>query len=313
MQYTVLNLNEIREIVEQYDIDKILSFKVLSGGSENTNYLIASNNEKYVLTICEQKTRTEAINLSRLLEHLAINNFSTSKVIQTKKNEFITTYNNKPIILKTFLEGEVIKDLPNDLIELIGIQLGKLHQIKAPDYLPKKLSYGIEYFNEIAIYDKHSLFHKWLLKIENQIIPYMTEATPKSLIHSDIFYNNVIIGNDENSVIIMDFEEAAYYYRIYDIGMAIIGLCSENETININKVTSLLKGYIQEINLTNLEQNALQIFTVYAAASMSFWRHKNFNYTKPNAKMKNHYLELKNIADYINNLPQDCFMKLLKN
>jgi homoserine kinase type II len=313
MQYTSLNLQEIRELTKQYNIDEILSFNILSGGSENTNYLIASNTEKYVLTICEQKTTTEAINLCRLLGHLIINYFSTSKVIPTKKNEFITTYHNKPIILKTFLEGEVIKDLSNDLIELIGIQLGKLHKIKAPDYLPKKLSYGIESFKEIAIYDEDSLFHKWLLKIQNQVMPYMTESIPKTLIHSDIFYNNVIIGNDRKTVVIMDFEEAAYYYRIYDIGMAIIGLCSENESININKVASLLKGYIQEIDLTYLEQNALQTFTVYAAASMSFWRHKNFNYTKPTPKMKNHYLELKNIADYINNLPQDCFVKLLKN
>ena len=97
----------------------------------------------------------------------------------------------------------------------------------------------------------------------------------------------------------MDFEEATYYYRIYDIGMAIVGLCSENEKINLKKVAALLKGYVQEIDLTEKEQNALQPFTVYAAAAMSFWRHQNFNYTKPTPGMEDHYLELKNIAGCI--------------
>lgn len=312
MQYTILDLEQLRKLTQQYPINEIISFKVLSGGSENTNYLITSDNEKYVLTICEQKTKEEAINLCLLLEHLFINGFSTSRVIQTKTNQFIINYNNKPIILKKFIEGRVVKNLSHESMELIGIQLGKLHKIEAPNYLPKELSYGLEYFNDITIYDKGSPFHKWLLEIKKSILPYMIESTPKSLIHSDVFYNNVIVTNDKTAIIIMDFEEAARYYRVFDVGMSIVGLCSKKEAIDLDKVTSLLKGYVQDIRLTDLEQNALQTFTVYAAASMSFWRHKNFNYTNPTPNMKNHYLELKNIADYIDSLPSDCFIQLLK-
>jgi len=313
MQYTVLNLEEIKELTRQYEIGEIISHKILSGGSENTNYLISSQSKSYVLTICEQKTNQEANNLAMLLEHLAANNFSTSKIIRNKNNENVTTYNGKPVLLKTFLEGEIISDLPNYLIELIGIQLGKLHKIEAPDYLPQKLNYGLEQFSDVGLYAKDSSFDYWLKKIENQITPYLTEAIPQVLIHSDVFFSNVIVSKDERSVTIMDFEEATYYYRIFDIGMTIVGICKSEKTIDLEKVSNLLSGYIKEIKLTDIEQNALQTFTAYAAAAMSFWRHRNFNYVNPTPGMENHYLELKKIADDVNGLPNDCFKEMLNS
>lgn len=54
-QYTTLNRQEIENIAANYSISNISSFKVLSGGSENTNYAIFTENGNYVLTICEQK------------------------------------------------------------------------------------------------------------------------------------------------------------------------------------------------------------------------------------------------------------------
>ena len=63
------------------------------------------------------------------------------------------------------MEGNIIEDLSSDLMELIGIQMGCLHQIKAPDYLPKSLAYGIENFEQLAIYATDSTFHIWLEKI----------------------------------------------------------------------------------------------------------------------------------------------------
>jgi Ser/Thr protein kinase RdoA (MazF antagonist) len=71
-----------------------------------------------------------------------------------------------------------------------------------------------------------------------------------------------------------------------------------------------LKGYGQEIKLLDLELNALQAFTVYAGAAMTFWRHKNFNYTRPDSKLSNHYMGLKVLADYMADQPADCFLKL---
>lgn len=312
MPYTELDKDMIGELVRQFNIEEVISFNLLSGGSENTNYRIASEAGTFVLTICEQKSLKETLHLCLLLEHLADNGFSTSTIIRNKDKEAVIFYKDKPVILKSYLEGTIVQDLSPDLMEQIGVQMGQLHRISAPEYLPKKLGYGIEYFGQVAHYAANFSFHQWLLRIEEQMRPYLTDTLPKCLIHSDIFYSNVIVQKDECKVYIMDFEEAAYYYRIFDVGMAIIGLCKEGQQINLEKVYHLLSGYVQEISLTQEEQKALQPCTVYAAAAMSFWRHRNFNYTNPTPGMEDHYLELKNVADFVNDLPQDTFLDILR-
>lgn len=309
--YTVLNSEEINSIIANYAIGGVISYKILSGGSENTNYLIQTDNHSYVLTICEQKSILETTNLAMLLAHLEANDFLTSIPIKTKEKTLVSSYKEKPVLLKTFIEGQIMDDLPNHLLTLIGKQLGKLHKIKAPEYLPRTINYGKEHFVDVGIYAPNSHFHLWLREIGAYIAPYMVLNLPKSLVHSDVFFSNVIVDNTENSIAIMDFEEATCYFRVFDIGMTIVGLCSQNETIDPKKVKTLLKGYLQEVSLTELEKESLQVFTIYAAASMCFWRHKNFNYTNPTPELKDHYLELKNIADFVKNLPHDCFKELM--
>ena len=108
-QYTHLNEKEIVAILEQFDIYNISSFKLLSGGSENTNYLVESESRKYVLCICEQKTEKEAKELAHLLNHLEANNFDTSKIIQSTNNELVIICKDKPIMVKGFIEGKIQK------------------------------------------------------------------------------------------------------------------------------------------------------------------------------------------------------------
>ncbi|KAG1647443.1 Homoserine kinase [Nymphon striatum] len=269
--YSVLNQADLNEILKQYDIETIDSFSLLSGGSENTNYKVRSGNRKFVLTICEQKTFANANDLAHLLAHLAKHDFETSKVIPNNSGDLVSLWNEKPIMLKNFLDGEIIEDLPNQIIENIGFKMGELHQIAVPDYLPKGLNYGQEYFHETSQYASNSSFTSWLETIHEYIKPYFNENLPKTLIH-----------------------KAANYYRIFDVGMTIVGLCSENKKLNLEKMGYLLKGYQQIIALQEAEKKALQAFTVYAAAAMTFWRHRNFNHTNPDPEMFDHYLGINN-------------------
>jgi len=312
-QSTRLNDIDIRTILAKFDIHNISSFELLIGGSENTNYLVKSENGKYVLCIFEQKTEKNAKELAHLLKHLEVNNFNTSKLIYTSDSESVIIWKNKPIIIKAFIEGEIRKDLPPHLLKLIGKELAKLHQINVPEYLPKHLNCGMEQFSNVKKYSANSEFDIWLKNILEYISPYLKLNLPKSIIHSDVFWDNVIISKDDNTATIIDFEESVNYYRLFDIGMTIIGTCGEEKIINMEKIKYLLDGYQSEIQLLDVEINSLKAFTIYAGASMTFWRHQNFNYVKPNIKMSNHYLGLKVLVDDIVKQSDDCFVGLIKN
>jgi len=308
-QYTHITRPEIETILRDFAIQNITSFEILSGGSENTNYLIQTEKGKYVLSICEQKTVKRAKELAHLLEHLAKHHFETSKVVHTLNNEPIVLWKDKPLMVKKFIEGKIQKDLSPSLLKLVGTELAKLHKIDAPEYLPKQLDYGKEQFVKVEKYAANSLFDVWLKEKLAYVSPYFTMDLPKAFIHSDVFCDNIIISEEESTVVIMDFEEAAYYYRIFDIGMTIIGVCGEEKTINLDKAKYLLEGYQAELSLLEIELKALKAFTIYAGAAMTFWRHQNFNYTKPDPKLANHYLGLKVLTDYMAEQADDCFIE----
>lgn len=295
-------------ILSNYDITELRSCNILSGGSQNTNFEVVTEKGKFVLTICEEKSVEDTVNLACLLEHLASNNFITSTIVRSSKNEPICLWKGKPLMLKSFLEGTIMEVLPNHLLESVGRELSKLHQIEAPEYLPAVISYGKENFDAVAEYAPGSPYYIWLKNIEHYIEQYIHPDLPKALIHSDIFSSNIIVGEDERTTTIMDFEEVTYYYRVFDLGMTIVGLCREGKSINFEKMNALLKGYYQGLQLQETELKALQPFTVYAAAAMSFWRHKHYNFTFPNPTFKDHYLELKHIADHVKDLPSEVFL-----
>jgi len=135
--YTILNEGVINAILENYNIAPVRNFEVLGGGSENTNYFVESDDGKFVLTICENKTLEHSRALATLLEHLMENGFHTSKVIRDKDGECISTLNGKPIMLKGFLDGKVLEAFDLDMTRKLGQQIGRLHQIKPLTHLPE--------------------------------------------------------------------------------------------------------------------------------------------------------------------------------
>lgn len=308
--YTSLNQDEIKSISSRFNLHKIDSFTVLVGGLENSNYKITSNEKSYVLSICEQKSFEKAEELALLLEYLNQNNFHTSKTINNKQGNPILVWNKKPIMIKKYIQGKIEKNFSENILKLIGEQIAKLHMIPPPSYLPSQVNYGKEKFDDLKKYSDSSKFQLWLNQKIEYLKPFFKIDLTKSFIHSDVFYDNIIVSNDELSITIMDFEESAFYYRIYDIGMAIIGVCRDDQLINLDKVKNLMIGYKNIIDLSENELKSLKAFTVYAGVSMTFWRYLNFNYIKPNSLLSNHYLELKNLTDFIEKLPDNAFDNL---
>ncbi|MCK5441470.1 MAG: phosphotransferase [Maribacter sp.] len=306
-QYTFLTKADIQSILIPYGIKNVLSYKVLSGGWVNSNYKVQTLTQDFVLTISEQKSIQKATALAFFLVYLDQHSFTTSKIVKTLKGELTTVWDQKPVLLKEYIEGDIIEDLSENQLTYLGGELAKLHGIEPPDYLPKGVSYGMEHFDDVKVYAPHSSFYTWLKALRKHIEDLISSELPRSLVHGDIFFNNVIVSKDGERVTIMDFEDACQYYRIFDIGMMLIGTCSEGESLSLHKARHLLKGYQQKIKLLDIEIIALQAFTAYGAAATAFWRHQNFNYVHVDAGMKGHYLALKNLADNVMNIHSDQF------
>ena len=87
--YTKINQKEINIINENFNIDKIKSFKGIKQGIENTNYLLKSKKKKYILTIFEKRvSQKEVPFFMKLMDNLNSSKINCPKPLKTKNNKY---------------------------------------------------------------------------------------------------------------------------------------------------------------------------------------------------------------------------------
>ena len=85
--YTKIVNKDISYINKKFEIEKIISFKGIKKGIENTNYIVKFNSTKFVLTIFEKRVKTKDLPFfMKLMSGLSNLNINCPRPIKTKKN-----------------------------------------------------------------------------------------------------------------------------------------------------------------------------------------------------------------------------------
>ncbi|WP_020568483.1 phosphotransferase [Neolewinella persica] len=294
--YTELTPTDLKEIADIFNLPEITSVQNFAGGQENSNYHLQAGGQDFVLTLCENKTAKEAQILIDTLRHLEIHDFNTTRIIPASDGVMQARLHGKPLLLKSYLSGQVIDPLPFETMFPLGRAIARLHQVPAPDFLPNQLAYGRETFGPMQQnFGGPHPFLDWLKRLEEYLKKHLSGDLPRALIHADIFADNVILTPGYGPVI-MDFEEATNYYRVFDLGMAIVGTCYPEGRADLRAKSELLRGYRSVVMLTEAEETSLHAATIYAAAAMASWRFWQFNVVQPGAGKQAHYEALQKIA-----------------
>ncbi len=310
VKYTTLSKKEIEKLIAQYPVGDVLNFNFIEGGQSNSSYKVNTSEGQFVLTICDEKNYTEVQNYVHLLTYLEKHNFPTTRVISSIDQELFTSYKGKSVILKEFIEGTIFRELNSQMLFQLGKLLTSLHEISAPPYLPKSHPYGIDHFHEVISSQVNPSYSNWLR--EKQIaLTQISPNLPKGLIHSDVFYDNVLFTPNRTLAAIIDFEEACNYYLIFDLGMCLVGTCTSKGRLSLTKAKSFIEGYQSKRDLEASEKEALQTFAEYGAVATSFWRFRQHILLNPNENMMNSFLEMKLLADEIHSISADEFRESL--
>ncbi|MFK8164755.1 MAG: phosphotransferase [Lewinella sp.] len=295
--YTELTPADLKQVATIFGLAEIASVHNFAGGQENSNYHLQAGGQDFVLTLCENKTAEETQILIDTLLHLEIHGFNTTRIIPTRDGASQTKLHGKPLLLKSYLSGLVADPLPLETMYPLGQAMARLHQVPTPRFLPDQLAYGRETFGPMVTkFGRPHPFLDWLGQVKTYLKKHLPKDLPRALIHADIFADNVIL-TPKHGPVIMDFEEATNYYRVFDLGMAIVGTCYPEGHADLRASTELLRGYCSVEPLTQEEEASLPAATIYAAAAMASWRFWQFNIVQPGAGKQAHYQALQKIAD----------------
>ncbi len=307
--YARLDRAAVQSLARRFGIDDITVFSVMDGGLENTNYCLETSSGKYVLTICDQKSLNHATNLARLLVHLVDHGIHTSSVVMPPKEPIVILHDEKPVMLKHYVDGDIATNLTGDLLVQLGEEMARLHEIPAPSYLPRSFPYGRSYFAEVLNSNLDHAYVDWLSEKKSYLQEQIPQNLPMTLIHGDVFFDNLIVQG-ERLMAIIDFEEACHYYRNFDLGMVIVGACRNRQGISFEKVRKFLRGYQNKMTLESAERESLKAFAVYAAVATSFWRFRQYHLLRPEPQLYDKHVEMQTLADTISEYSDSSFMEL---
>ena len=307
--YARLDRSAVAGLAHRFGIGDLTAFSVMDGGLENTSYCVETSSERYVLTLWDQKPLKHATNLANLLRYLTDRGIRTSRVVVPPKEPIVILHDEKPVMLKRYVDGDVTANLPSNILVQLGEEMARLHEIAAPCYLPRAFPYGRSHFSEVTNSHLDHPYLDWLSEKRSYLHKRIPQHLPLALIHGDVFFDNVIVQGDRLMAII-DFEEACLYYRGFDLGMALVGSCRDRKNISFEKAGHFLRGYQQETTLQPIERQTLKAFTAYAAVATSFWRFRQYHLRRPEPPLYDKHVEMQILADTICEYPEVRFTEL---
>jgi homoserine kinase type II len=272
--YTKISNKDIRLINSKFDIDEIKSFQGIRKGIENTNYLLKTKKEKFILTIFEKRVSNKEIPFfMKLMDNLNQSKISCPKPLKDKNENYLIKLKNKTACVVSFLKGKDKQILNIDNCYQVGKIISQMHSITKKLKFSRKNSMGIKNLNPLLKSikfksKKNSNLEKFLIQNLSNIKKNWPSRLPSGIIHGDLFIDNIFFNKDKLSGVI-DFYFAANDFFMYEIAICINALCFDKKKnkfkINKQKVKNLIKGYESVRKITIAEKKSLSILCRGAA------------------------------------------------
>jgi homoserine kinase type II len=284
--YTKLSENNLKDFFLKYNLGKVLNYKGIQEGIENTNYFVETEKGKYILTLYEKRVEEKDLPFFiSLMRNLFDKKFPSPEPIININGSYISEILKRKAAVVTFLEGSSKKVLnSNDCYE-VGINTAKLHLITKNLKGKRKNKLSIDSWR--IIYDKvkkdcskiHPNLPNIIEKNLGEIEAKWPKNIPSGIIHADLFPDNIFFKDNKLSGII-DYYFSCYDFYAFEIAICLNALCfegkNENLSFNVTKAKKFIDGYSNIRKLRENEKTSLKILC--QGAAMRFLLTRVFDY-----------------------------------
>ena len=273
--YTKLTEGNLKDFFSKYNLGKVISFKGIQEGIENTNYFVQAEKGKFILTIYEKRVQEKDLPFFMgLMRNLFDSKFLSPEPIINKNGNYVTEILNKKAAVVSFLDGSSKKNLSPENCFAVGVETAKMHMITKKLSIKRENRLSVQSWR--TIYDNvkkdcskihinlPNIVEKNLDEIENN----WPQNIPSGIIHADLFPDNIFFKKNKFSGII-DFYFSCYDFYAFEIAICLNALCFEgqknNLSFNVTKAKKYIDGYSTIRKLSENEKKSLKILCQGAA------------------------------------------------
>jgi homoserine kinase type II len=270
--YTQVSPEEMSAFLHRYDHGTLLSAKGIAEGVENSNYLIETTGNRFILTLYEKRVNVDDLPFFfALLDHLADKGLNIPRALRDRDGQQLQTLAGRPACLIEFLSGVSVTSPTPAQARAAGGALGDMHKALA-DFRPSRPnSLGLPGWHELAARcgDDLDRIEAGLRDRVADELAFLDanwpHHLPTSVVHADMFPDNVLMLGDAVSGVI-DFYFACTDIRAWDVAVTHSAWCfsADGRHFHPELGRALIAGYDQRFGLSELERAA---FTILARGS----------------------------------------------
>ena len=289
-----LTNKEAQDVADLYDLGKVKSFELFSGGLVNYNYGLKTNKGSYVLRIIGHKVNEQKMQ-KLLLEKDVLLFLKESKFpyeipvpLISKKGEYHSKFKGTILWVYRMLDGHHIKSynepkVIKEVAKAIAIYHKHIKKFKTTkfnkydfnlDWLSHKYSEIGDRLNNLKrlnnldklVKENYKLFNEMLGNIKR--INFKVEVI---IAHGDINQDNTLFNEDKLTGI-LDFDNLKFAPKSEDIAYALRLLCpSSTDGVNKKSMNLFLKEYRKIMPLSKKEEKLLIPLMIRGTILVLWW------------------------------------------
>lgn len=289
--YTHLGAEDLARLIAAYDVGELISAKGIAEGVSNSNWLIETTGGRYILTMYERRIETRDLPFFLgLLDHLSEQGCAVPRTIHDREGAAYRMVAGKAVALIEFLPG-VSPTVPTVAqIRAVGAALAKVHlaglEFGRERINPLDPSFN---WNELAHIDLAALASidpamPGTVAMAHDVAERWPADLPSSVIHSDLFPDNVLMLGDEVTGMI-DFYFACSDAMAYDLAVTHAAWCFDKRGERFDDALghALIEGYESIRPLDVRERQALPVLAQGACLRFVASRTEDWLDTPPDA------------------------------
>ena len=262
--YTPVDRATLERFLADYPLGRLIAFRGIESGVENSNFFVETERGRYVLTIYERRVDPGDLPFFLgLMEHLAGRGIRCPLPIHGSDGRVQRSLMGKPAAMVTWLDGGSTCIITPDHCQALGAALGELHREGRDFQIRRENALSLDGWRRIldlcgpAADDVHPGLSAELEQAFRDLASTWPRDLPAGVIHGDLFPDNIFFRDHEVSGII-DFYFGCNDLLAYDLAVCLVAWCFDDAHRFLpERASALMEGYAGERALGPAEMAAL--------------------------------------------------------